>query len=50
VRVLDLYCDYVSEGPLAGAAELDSTLHVRRCPYRWRPLRRERLPAGRPAR
>jgi hypothetical protein len=38
----DLYCEYADSGPLAGA-RLDSVLHVRECPYRWRPLRREKI-------
>lgn len=47
VRPLDLYCDYFVDGPLGGgAASFDSLLHVRQCRYRWRPLRRERLPAA----
>jgi uncharacterized protein YqjF (DUF2071 family) len=44
VRPVDLYCEWLGEGPLAGAATFDSLLHVARCRYRWRPLRRERLP------
>jgi uncharacterized protein YqjF (DUF2071 family) len=40
-----LYCEYVDTGPLGGgAARLDSVLHIPRCAYRWRPLRRVRLP------
>ena len=46
VRPVDVFCEWLAEGPLAGQAELDSVLHVRRCAYRWRPLRRERLPAA----
>jgi len=40
-----LYCEYFDSGPLGrGAARFDSVLHVpRECPYRWRPLRRERF-------
>jgi len=46
VRPLDLYSDVFAEGPLGGdAAVLDSVLHVERCRYRWRPLRRERYPS-----
>lgn len=43
-RCVDAYCEWLAEGPLAGAATLDSVLHVKRCAYAWRPLRRERLP------
>ena len=40
------YVEYVDDGPLGGGvARLDSVLHFRECAYRWRPLRRERLPA-----
>jgi uncharacterized protein YqjF (DUF2071 family) len=47
VRPVELYCEYMEEGALAGHARLDSVLHLRECPYRWRPLRRERIPAVR---
>ena len=43
-RCVDAYSEWLEEGPLAGAAALDSVLHVARCAYRWRPLRREALP------
>ncbi|MCZ6572257.1 MAG: DUF2071 domain-containing protein [Planctomycetota bacterium] len=44
VRPSNVYCEYVDTGPLAGAgARLDSVLHIRRCEYHWRPLRRERF-------
>ena len=43
VRPEHLYCELAETGPYAGAARLDSVLHIRECPYRWRPLRRERL-------
>jgi uncharacterized protein YqjF (DUF2071 family) len=44
-RPLELYCEYVDSGPLGGgAARLDSVLHIPRCGYRWRPLRRAPLP------
>ena len=43
VRPEQLYCELVDTGAYAGAARLDSVLHIRECPYRWRPLRRERL-------
>jgi hypothetical protein len=42
-RPCDLYCEYVDTGPLRGAARLDSVLHIPRCAYRWRPLRRSPL-------
>jgi uncharacterized protein YqjF (DUF2071 family) len=46
VRPTQHYCEYFQEGPLADCdARLDSVLHVRECEYRWRPLRREPLPA-----
>ena len=45
VRPVDLYCELLTEGPLGGFSALDSVLHVERCPYRWRPLRRERWQA-----
>ncbi len=44
VRPVELYCEFMQEGALAGHARLDSVLHLRECPYRWRPLRRERIP------
>jgi uncharacterized protein YqjF (DUF2071 family) len=47
VRPVELYCEYMQDGALAGHARLDSVLHLRECPYRWRPLRRERIPAAR---
>ena len=43
VHAEQLYCELVETGAYAGAARLDSVLHIRECPYRWRPLRRERL-------
>jgi uncharacterized protein YqjF (DUF2071 family) len=46
VRPVELYCEYMQDGALAGHARLDSVLHLRECPYRWRPLRRERIPAA----
>ncbi|MBE4753295.1 hypothetical protein G4177_34605 [Corallococcus sp. ZKHCc1 1396] len=39
---VQLYCEYLQEGPLASGARLDSVLHLTECAYRWRPLRRER--------
>ncbi len=42
VTPLDLYSEWAE----AIDARLDSVLHVRECPYRWRPLRRERVKAG----
>lgn len=40
----ELYCEYVDTGALGGdSARLDSVLHIPRCAYRWRPLRRERF-------
>jgi uncharacterized protein YqjF (DUF2071 family) len=47
VRPVELYCEYLEEGPLAPGARLDSVLHIRECAYRWRPLRRERVHPGR---
>jgi uncharacterized protein YqjF (DUF2071 family) len=42
--VVQVYSEWMDEkGPLAGHARLDSVLHVPRCAYRWRPLRREPL-------
>ena len=36
-------CEFHETGPLGGASRVDSVLHIPRdCPYRWRPLRRER--------
>lgn len=46
VRPVELYCEYLQEGVFAGHARLDSVLHLRECAYRWRPLRRERIPAA----
>ncbi|WP_224244922.1 DUF2071 domain-containing protein [Hyalangium gracile] len=46
VKPVELYCEYLQEGALAGSARLDSVLHLRECQYRWRPLRRERIPAA----
>ncbi len=43
VQPLDLYCEYFESGPLAGAARFDSALHIPRCKYKWRPLRRQPL-------
>ncbi|HET6582221.1 MAG TPA: hypothetical protein VFG69_02215, partial [Nannocystaceae bacterium] len=40
----EVYCEALSTGPLAASARLDSALHIERCAYRWRPLRREPLP------
>ncbi|MCE9672550.1 DUF2071 domain-containing protein [Myxococcus stipitatus] len=40
---VELYCEYLEEGPLAPGARLDSVLHLTECAYRWRPLRRERF-------
>ncbi len=42
---MDLFCEYFESGPLASHARLDSVLHIPRCGYRWRPLRREPLPS-----
>lgn len=39
----ELYVEALQTGPLAGA-RFDSALHIERCAYRWKPLRRERLP------
>ena len=38
-----LYCEYFDTGPLGSVAEYDSCLHIPRCGYRWRPLRREAI-------
>jgi uncharacterized protein YqjF (DUF2071 family) len=46
VRPVELYCEYMQDGALSGHSRLDSVLHLRECPYRWRPLRRERIPAA----
>ncbi|HEX8440861.1 MAG TPA: DUF2071 domain-containing protein [Archangium sp.] len=46
VQPVELYSEYMQDGPLAGHARLDSVLHLRECPYRWRPLRRERVPGA----
>jgi hypothetical protein len=44
VTPLELYAEWFEHGPLGGgAARLDSVLHLERCAYAWRPLRRERL-------
>ena len=43
VSPVQLYCEYLAEGPLAPGARLDSVLHLTECAYRWRPLRRERF-------
>ena len=43
---VQLYCEYLQEGPLSAGARLDSVLHLQECAYRWRPLRRERYAAG----
>ena len=42
VKPEEIYCEWAEALP-KGAARLDSVLHVRECPYRWRPLRREKL-------
>jgi len=48
VQPTEVYVEYFDTGPLGGAdARLDSVLHIRQCEYRWRPLRRERLPPAR---
>jgi hypothetical protein len=41
VKPVKLYSEWMEEGPLAGATRLDSVLHIPRCRYKWRPLRRE---------
>ncbi len=41
-RVESLFSQWMEKGPLAGNAELDSALHIPRCAYKWRPLRRFR--------
>ncbi|MDY7230065.1 DUF2071 domain-containing protein [Hyalangium rubrum] len=46
VRPVELYCEYMQDGALKGHSRLDSVLHLRDCPYRWRPLRRERIPGS----
>lgn len=44
VAPVDLYSEYFDTGPLGGGkARLDSVLHLDRCAYKWRPLRRERI-------
>jgi hypothetical protein len=49
VQARELYCEYMETGALGGeAAKLDSVLHIPRCAYRWRPLRRERFRAPTP--
>jgi uncharacterized protein YqjF (DUF2071 family) len=46
VRPAEVYCEYFDTGPLGGGvARLDSVLWIRECEYRWRPLRRERVPS-----
>ncbi len=46
VAPLDLFCEYFApDGAWGRRAELDSVLHIPRCPYRWLPLAREPLPA-----
>ena len=42
-EVKELYCEALSTGPLAASARLDSALHIERCAYKWKPLRREPL-------
>ncbi|MFL5345666.1 MAG: DUF2071 domain-containing protein [Hyalangium sp.] len=46
VQPVELYCEYMQDGVFAGHARLDSVLHLRECAYRWRPLRREPIPAA----
>jgi hypothetical protein len=46
VQPAELYCEYLQEGVFAGNARLDSVLHLSDCAYRWRPLRRERVPVA----
>jgi uncharacterized protein YqjF (DUF2071 family) len=46
VRPVELYCEAMQDGVFAGRARLDSVLHLRECSYRWRPLRREPIPAA----
>jgi hypothetical protein len=36
----------MQDGMFAGHSRLDSVLHLRNCAYRWRKLRRERIPAA----
>jgi len=44
VTPIELYLEWFDSGPLGGGlARLDSVLHLERCAYSWRPLRRERL-------
>jgi uncharacterized protein YqjF (DUF2071 family) len=45
VHPVQVYCEYFTSGPLCAKARLDSVLHLTECSYRWRPLRRERLPS-----
>jgi uncharacterized protein YqjF (DUF2071 family) len=46
VRPAEVYSEYFDTGPLGGGvARLDSVLWIRECEYRWRPLRRERVPS-----
>jgi uncharacterized protein YqjF (DUF2071 family) len=42
-EVKELYCEALSTGPLSASARLDSALHIERCAYKWKPLRREPL-------
>jgi uncharacterized protein YqjF (DUF2071 family) len=46
VKPVELYCEAMQDGLFAGHARLDSVLHLRNCPYRWRKLRREPIPAA----
>lgn len=46
VRPVELYCEAMQDGLFAGHSRLDSVLHLRNCPYRWRKLRREPIPAA----
>ncbi len=47
VSPLDLFCEeFAPDGAWGERAELDSVLHVPRCPYRWLPLSREPLAAA----
>jgi uncharacterized protein YqjF (DUF2071 family) len=43
VTPVELYSEWMADGPLAGAGRFDSVLHIPRCRYRWRPLRREKI-------
>jgi uncharacterized protein YqjF (DUF2071 family) len=40
----ELYCEALTSGPLGAGARFDSALHIERCAYKWKPLRREPLP------